>query len=88
MVHYLRGVLWGCWLLDCGVLGGSEKDVVFGVYWGCLWDFAPLWCCMELSGCLLVFYFVFSGCEVCLFKWLIMSVSKLLVILWWGIVVE
>ena len=89
MVHYLRGVLWGCWLLDCGVLGVLvEKGCSFGVYWGCLWDFTPLWCCVELSGCLLVFYFVFGGYEVCLFKLLIMSVSKLLVILWWGIVVE
>ena len=64
------------------------EEAVFGVYWSCLWDFAPLWCCVELSSCLLVFYFVFGGCEVCLFKWLIMSVSKLLVILWWGIVEE
>lgn len=31
MVHYLRGVLWGCWLLDCGVLGVLvEKGVVLG----------------------------------------------------------
>ena len=66
--------LWGV-----GSFGG--KGCSFGVYWGCLWDFAPLWCCVELNGCLLVFYFVFSGCEGCLFKWLIMSVSKLLVIL-------
>lgn len=74
----------GCLIVEC--FGG--KEAVFGVYWGCLWDFAPLWYCVELSCCLLVFYFVFGGCEVCLFKWLIMSVSKLLVILWWGIVVE
>ena len=32
MVHYLRGVLWGWWLLDCGVLGVLvKKGVVLGV---------------------------------------------------------
>ena len=32
MVHYLRGVLWGCWLLDCGMLGVLvKKGVVLGV---------------------------------------------------------
>ena len=77
-------VVVGLWSVGCF----GEKGCGFGVCWGCLWDFAPLWCCMELRGCLLVFYFVFGGCEVCSFKWLIMSVSKLLVILWWGIVVE
>lgn len=77
-------VVVGLW----GVGSFGEKGCSFGVYWGCLWEFAPLWCCLELSSCVLVFYFVLSGCVVCLFKWLIMSVSKLLVILWWGIVVE
>ena len=50
-------VVVGLW--NVGSFGG--KEAVFGVYWGCLWDFAPLWCCMELSSCLLVFYFVLSG---------------------------
>ena len=77
-------VVVGLW----GVGSFGEKGCGFGVYWGYLWEFAPLWCCVELSSCVLVFYFVLSGCVVCLFKWLIMSVSKLLVILWWGIVVE
>ena len=77
-------VVVGLW--SVGSFGG--KEAVFGVYWGYLWEFAPLWYCLELSSCVLVFYFVLSGCVVCLFKWLIMSVSKLLVILWWGIVVE
>ena len=32
MVRYLRGVLWGWWLLDCGVLGVLvKKGVVLGV---------------------------------------------------------
>ena len=71
-----------------GVGSFGEKGCGFGVYWSYLWEFAPLWYCLGLSGCVLVFYFVLSECVVCLFKWLIMSVSKLLVILWWGIVVE
>lgn len=56
----------------------------FRVYFVCVWDFTPLCKNMQLIICLIMFYAVIMYCVYGLLKWLIMSVSKLLVTLWVG----